>query len=116
MKPGEVPLIVGAGSGLSPSLANLFARDTAKLAPLAAETGALPIACDATDAAQVEAMFGAVEARWGVPDLVVYKAGYRARGPFVELDPLAVERSTRVSAFGGFRSEERRGGGEARSG
>src|SRR3990172_6150117 len=102
MKPGEVTLIVGAGSGLSASLAKLFARDTAKLAPLAAETGALPIACDATDAAQVEAMFGAVEARWGVPDLVVYNAGYRARGPFVELDPLEVERSIRVSAFGGF--------------
>src|SRR3989338_7608288 len=47
-------------------------------------------------------MFGAVEARWGVPDLVVYNAGYRARGPFVELDPLEVERSIRVSAFGGF--------------
>jgi len=102
MKRTETALIVGAGSGLSASLAKLFARDTAKLAPLAAETGALPIACDATDAAQVEAMFGAVEARWGVPDLVVYNAGYRARGPFVELDPLEVERSIRVSAFGGF--------------
>src|SRR3972149_9902597 len=101
MKPGEVTLIVGAGSGRSAPLAKLSARDTAKLAPLAAETGALPIACDATDAAQVEAMFGAVEARWGVPDLVVYNAGYRARGPFVELDPLEVERRIRGSGFCG---------------
>jgi NAD(P)-dependent dehydrogenase (short-subunit alcohol dehydrogenase family) len=112
VKPGEITLIVGAGSGLSASLAKLLARegarvalaarDTAKLAPLAAETGAYPVACDAAEAAQVEAMFAAVESKWGVPDLVVYNAGYRARGPLVELDAKEVERTLRVSAFGGF--------------
>ena len=108
----ETALIVGAGSGLSASLARLFAkdgmrvalaaRDTAKLGALVKETSALPVACDAADSAQVEAMMGAVEAKWGVPDLVVYNAGYRVRGPLVGLDPKEVERTIRVSAYAGF--------------
>jgi NAD(P)-dependent dehydrogenase (short-subunit alcohol dehydrogenase family) len=112
MKPAEIALIVGAGSGLSASLARLFAkeglriavaaRDTAKLASLAKETGAFAIACDAAELTQVEAMFGAVEAKWGVPDLVVYNAGYRVRGPLVSLDPKEVERTIRVTGYAGF--------------
>jgi NAD(P)-dependent dehydrogenase (short-subunit alcohol dehydrogenase family) len=108
----ETALIVGAGSGLSASLARLFAkegmrvalaaRDTGKLASLAKETAALPIACDATSLEQVEAMFAAAEAKWGVPDLVVYNAGYRVRGPLVSLDAKEVERTIMVSAYGGF--------------
>ena len=112
MKQPETALIVGAGSGLSASLARLFAKDgmrvavaarnTAKLAPLVKETGALALACDAADPAQVEAMFAAIEAKWGVPDLVVYNAGYRVRGPFVGLDPKEVERTIRVTGYAGF--------------
>lgn len=108
----ETALIVGTGSGLSASVARLLAkegarvtlaaRDTAKLAPLVKETGALAVRCDATDAAQVEAMFAGVEAKLGVPDFVLYNASYRTRGPFVTLDPVEVERSIAVSAFGGF--------------
>src|SRR5882672_1492518 len=126
MKSAETVLIVGAGSGLSASLARLFAkeglrvalaaRNAGKLAALAKETAALTLACDAVVPAQVGAMFGAVEAQWGVPDLVVYNAGYRTRGPLVSLDPKEVERTIAVTAFGGFlvgqsatkRSEERR--------
>ena len=108
----ETALIVGSGSGLSASLARLFAkegmrvalaaRDTSKLASLVKETGALPVACDAAEAEQVEAMFGAVEAKWGVPDLIVYNAGHRARGPLVSLDPKEVERTIRVTGYAGF--------------
>ena len=108
----ETALVIGAGSGLSASLARLFskegmrvalaARDTAKLASLVKETNALAIACDAAELPQVEAMFGAVEARWGVPDLVVYNAGYRVRGPLVSLDPNEVERTVRVTGYAGF--------------
>src|SRR5207247_785846 len=100
MKQPETALIVGAGSGLSASLARLFAkegmrvalaaRDTSKLASLVKETSAFPIACDATDLSQIEAMFAAVEAKWGVPDLVVYNAGYRARGPLIDLAPKGI--------------------------
>ncbi len=108
----ETALIVGAGSGLSASLARLLAkegfkvalaaRDTAKLAALAQETGALPIACDAADAAQVERAFAAVEAKWGAPGFVIYNASYRTRGPFVELVASEVERTIAVCAFAGF--------------
>ena len=112
MKQPETVLIVGAGSGLSASLARLFAKDgmrvavaarnTAKLAPLVKETGALALACDAAESAQVEAMFAALEAKWSVLDLVVYNAGYRVRGPFVSLDPKEVERTIRVTGYAGF--------------
>ena len=36
------------------------------------------------------------------PDLVVYNASYRTRGPFVELDAGEVEKSIRVTAYAGF--------------
>src|SRR5260221_11335867 len=93
----ETALIVGAGSGLSASLARLFAkeglrvavaaRDTSKFASLVKETGAFPVSCDAAESAQAEAMFAAVESKWGDPDLAVYTAAYRLRGPLVGLDP-----------------------------
>src|SRR5258708_39421223 len=89
MKQPETALIVGAGSGLSASLARLFAKDgmpvavaarnTAKLAPLVKETGAPALACVAADPAQVEATFAALAATWGVRDPVVYNAGHRVR-------------------------------------
>src|SRR5206468_6454173 len=44
----------------------------------------------------------AVEAATGAPDVVVYNASARARGPVAELVPAEVERAIMVSAFGGF--------------
>lgn len=108
----ETALIVGAGSGLSASLARLFsregmrvaiaARNTEKLVTLCGETGAFAFACDATDSGQVMRLFGDVERQIGVPDVVVYNASGRARGPFAELVPGEVERALAVGAFGGF--------------
>ncbi len=108
----ESMLIVGAGRGLSASLARVFAheefevalaaRNTAKLAPLAQETGAAAFACDAGARDQVEALFEAVQKKSGVPDLVVFNAGYRVRGPLVDLDPVEVERTLLANAFAGF--------------
>jgi NAD(P)-dependent dehydrogenase (short-subunit alcohol dehydrogenase family) len=105
-------LIVGAGSGLSASLARCFAgeglavalaaRDTGKLAKLCAETGAKAFACDAREPAQVAALFENIERDMGAPDVVVYNASNRVRGPFVSLVPKDVEHAIRVSAFGGF--------------
>lgn len=112
MKRTETALIVGAGSGLSASLARLLAkegfqvalaaRSTGKLSALAAQTDALVLECDAADGAQVERAFAAVEGKWGVPELVIYNAGYRTRGPVAELDPKEVERTLAVCAFAGF--------------
>jgi len=105
-------MIVGAGSGLSASLARLFAkegmrvalvaRNTAKLASLVKDTDALAIACDASIPAQVDAMFETAGEKWGAPDIVVYNAGYRTRGPLVSLDAKEVERTLMISAYGGF--------------
>lgn len=108
----EIALIVGAGSGLSASLTRLFsregmrvavaARNSEKLASLSLESGAQSFACDAVDPAQVARLFEEVEGRIGVPDVVVYNASGRLRGPLVELVPAEVERALGVSAFGGF--------------
>jgi NAD(P)-dependent dehydrogenase (short-subunit alcohol dehydrogenase family) len=108
----ETALIVGAGSGLSASLARLFsreglrvalaARNSEKLGTLCRETGAKAFACDATNPGQVAQMFAAVEAATGAPDVVVYNASARARGPVAELVPAEVERAIMVSAYGGF--------------
>jgi NAD(P)-dependent dehydrogenase (short-subunit alcohol dehydrogenase family) len=105
-------LIVGVGSGLSASLARAFARagmkvalaarSSDKLAALAQETGAKTYACDATKHADVEKLFADLAAGAATPDVVVYNASYRTRGPLAELDPSEVEKSIQVSAFGGF--------------
>ena len=108
----ERALIVGAGAGLSASLARraardgmdvvLAARDTQKLAALAGETGAATIACDASRAEEVERLFSEIDRGGERLDLVIYNPSGRARGPVVELDPAAVEQAIRVTAFGGF--------------
>jgi NAD(P)-dependent dehydrogenase (short-subunit alcohol dehydrogenase family) len=105
-------LIVGAGSGVSASLAWLFtqkglkvalaARSTAKLDGLAAETGAQVFETDASDPAQVQTLFQEVDRALGPPDVTVYNASGRLRGPLVDLDPVEVERALRISGFGGF--------------
>jgi NAD(P)-dependent dehydrogenase (short-subunit alcohol dehydrogenase family) len=105
-------LIVGAGSGLSASLARALAREGIKVAlasrstgdleALIKETGARAFACDAAERAQVEKLFAEVDASNGTPDIVIYNASFRTRGPFVELDPLDVEKSLAVTAYGAF--------------
>jgi len=108
----ERALIVGAGTGLSAALARLLARegmrvalaarDTGKLVPLCAETGARAFACDAIRPDQVRRLFSEVEGALGNPDVVIYNASARTRGPLIELDPAEVERTLAVTAFGGF--------------
>jgi len=108
----KTALIVGAGEGLSASLARLLAREgirvalaargSEKLGALCSETGAKAFACDATAPDDVERLFGLVEREIAAPDLVVYNASARARGAFVDLVPADVAQAIAVSAFGGF--------------
>ena len=108
----KTALIVGAGEGLSASLARLFAREKInvalaarkieKLGALCTETGARAYACNATKADEVERLFGLVEREIGTPDLVVYNASGRTRGPLVDLVPADVAQAIAVSAYGGF--------------
>lgn len=108
----KTALIVGAGPGLSASLARLFARkglqvamasrDPEKLSKLAEETAGVTFACDATEPEEVAALFDVVVATQGEPDIVVYNASGRVRGPVTEIDPSAVANAISVSAYGGF--------------
>lgn len=112
MDTAETALIVGAGAGLSASLARqlnakgwkvaLAARDTAKLAPLAEATGASLHSCDAADETGVAALFADLDASGRTPSLVIYNPSFRVRGPIETLDPAQVRRTLDVCAFGAF--------------
>jgi NAD(P)-dependent dehydrogenase (short-subunit alcohol dehydrogenase family) len=105
-------LIVGAGPGISASVARALAkaglkiavaaRNVEKLQTLANEIEAETFSVDATDPYAVARLFEDVEQRIGVPEVVVYNASGRARGPIVDLDPVDVRQAIEVSAFGGF--------------
>ncbi|MGE5088010.1 MAG: SDR family NAD(P)-dependent oxidoreductase [Candidatus Levyibacteriota bacterium] len=110
--PYKTALIVGAGTGLSASLARLLrerglavalaSRRPAALDPLCTTIGATAFGCDAQDEGQVAQLFDAVDRKLGPPDVVVYNAAARARGPLTSLDPAEVRRVLLVNAFGGF--------------
>jgi NAD(P)-dependent dehydrogenase (short-subunit alcohol dehydrogenase family) len=105
-------LIVGAGAGLSASLARvlakegvkiaLAARSTADLDALVLETGARAYACDASKRDEVERLFADLDAGFGTPEIVIYNPSYRTRGAFVELDPAEVEKAIAITAYGAF--------------
>ena len=105
-------LIVGAGAGLSASLARalasegikvaLAARSTGDLNALVKETGARAFACDAAERGEVEKLFADVDASVGAPDIVIYNASFRTRGLFIDLDPLDMQKSLAVTAYGAF--------------
>jgi NAD(P)-dependent dehydrogenase (short-subunit alcohol dehydrogenase family) len=104
----KTALIVGVGPGLSASVARklaaagyrvgLAARNTGKLDALAKETSAAVFACDATQPEQVEKLF----AEAGAPDVVIFNAAGRARGPIASLKPDEVRDSLMVNAFAAF--------------
>ncbi len=104
-------LIIGAGAGLSASVARLFAgnglkislaaREPDDLEALAGATGASVHRCDAADQAQVAALFAELD-HPDPPDVLVYNASGRVRGPLVDLDPAAVQHSLQVTALGAF--------------
>ena len=110
--PYRTALIVGAGAGISASLARLLAadgvavglaaRNVDKLAALAAETRAETFAVDAADPASVDELFTDADSRLGEPDAVIYNASGRVRGPIADLDPAEVQKALMISAFGGF--------------
>ncbi|MEM7446514.1 MAG: SDR family NAD(P)-dependent oxidoreductase [Pseudomonadota bacterium] len=104
-------LIIGTGPGLSASLARLFhangmkvtlaSRTVDDLTELAAETGAATHACDATDLAQVEALFAGLDGP-DAPDVLVYNPAGRVASDFVDLDPAAVRSAIDVTVMGCF--------------
>ena len=110
--PYRTALIVGAGAGISASLARslsalgvrvaLAARNIDKLQPLLSQADAIAFAADARDPVAVAALFDDADRRLGGIDAVIYNAGARAQGPLAELDPNAVAGALAVNAFGAF--------------
>jgi NAD(P)-dependent dehydrogenase (short-subunit alcohol dehydrogenase family) len=108
----ETALIVGAGHGLSASLARLFSaqgmqlalasRNPEKLDDLCRETGAKAYACDASQPPEVTTLFEQCTETNGSLDVVVYNPSARLRGPLIDLDAADVERALAITAFGGL--------------
>jgi NAD(P)-dependent dehydrogenase (short-subunit alcohol dehydrogenase family) len=108
----KTALIVGAGSGLSASLARLLsksglrvalaARNPEKIADLAGETGAKVFACDASKEDQMAKLFADVDAVLGAPDVAIYNASFRTRGAFIDLVPADVEKAIAITSYGAF--------------
>ena len=108
----QTALIVGAGYGLSASLARkchqrgmaviLAARDILKLTDLRNDIGATTLSCDASDSQSVAELFSALDFDGRTPNLVVYNPSYRQRAPFTELDVEEVRKALMISCFGGF--------------
>lgn len=104
--------IIGAGPGLSASLARKFsdegrqvvlgARNVDKLKSLCDSTGAQALTCDVEDRASVESFFTDAVAATGTPDIVIYNPSFRARGAFVDLNPDDMQKSLQITAFGGY--------------
>ncbi len=105
-------LIVGAGPGLSASFArlcaaegwtlSLAARTPDDLSELCSQTGAQAYACDASDPGAVAALFAGLDEEGSTPDVVLYNASGRERGPMSELNAERVRDAIMVSGYGGF--------------
>ena len=112
MAQAEIALIVGSGPGLSASLARLFnkagmkvalaARDVKKLDGLVKEIDGRAYACDASSPTDVKKLFQSVSQDTGDPNLVVYNASGRVRGPVTDLDPEEVRQTILITCYGGF--------------
>ena len=109
----ESVLIVGAGEGLSASLArlckskgmNVFlsARNVEKLSDLKKEVNAEIFKCDSSDIGSVKNLFKETDKKIGTPNLVIYNASSRpSRNGIEELDPAQVHKAINVTCFGAF--------------
>src|ERR1700746_709169 len=104
--PYSTALIVGAGTGISASVARglaaaglkvgLAARNIDKLAGFAGEIGAERFAVDAADPAAVAHLFEEADAQLGSPEIVLYNASARAPGPIAEIDPDAAKKAIEI--------------------
>jgi len=110
--PYSTALIIGAGPGISASVAKalnaegvkvgLAARNVEKLSALASDIGAETSATDAADAKAVPALFDHMERKLGPLDIVLYNAAARVPGSITDLDPQDIQRVLAVSTYGAF--------------
>lgn len=109
-----VAVVTGAGSGLGRQISRALLdagyrvalagrRADALRESAQAHPDALPVPTDVTDAAQVEALFDAVRAKWGRLDLLVNNAGMS--GPSGDVDDISVadwQRTVDTNLTGSF--------------
>ena len=105
-------LIVGAGSGLSASLARAFnskgmkivlaARNIDKLDSLKKDIDALVFKCDSTENKSVQNLFLQTDSIIGTPEIVIYNPSLRIVKPFIEYDPDEMLQSIKVNSYGAF--------------
>ena len=108
----KIGLIVGAGAGLSASLARKFSgagmqialasRDTKKLSNLVNELGAAVYSCDTSDPKSVRDLFSSVQLDLGDPEVVIFNASKRIRGEITEIDAEEVRDAILTTCYGGF--------------
>ncbi len=105
-------VIIGAGAGLSASLATklhsrghklvLAARNVDKLDALQRETDAVLVGCDAANSQDMEKVFAAADEIGEPLDVAIYNPSARVRGSVTELDPETVKSAILTTAFGAF--------------
>lgn len=106
----QTALIVGAGSGISASLARLLAARGYRVA-LASRSGgqrtaalaeAARYACDASRPDAVRQLFERLDAELPPLSVLLYNPSFRSRGALVDLDPDDVQQALQVTAYGAF--------------
>ena len=108
----ESVLIVGAGSGLSTSLARLCnsngmkvvlaARNIKKLDSLKEEINAETLSCDAGDIQSVYSLFELIDKSIGTPNLVIFNPSVRIKGSIIDIDAEETRSAINITCFGAF--------------
>jgi glucose 1-dehydrogenase len=115
---GKVALITGSDSGIGRGIATLFAESGADIAVhyysdregaeetarQVRETGrkAIVVQADIGAEADVERIFGELDAAFGQIDIMVNNAGQGGGGPIHKLDPAVWDRVMRTNLYGPF--------------
>jgi short-subunit dehydrogenase len=105
-------VIIGAGEGLSASLARklhacghklvLAARNSDKLAELQKQTNATLVSCDAAQTEDMERVFARADAIGEPLEVAIYNPSARVPGGISDLDPQTVKSAILTTAFGAF--------------
>ena len=110
---GKVALVTGGSKGLGAAICRALAAEGARVAvnyhrqpelaeALAGELGGLAVPGDVADAEAVAAAFDAVEATFGVVDILINNAAVCPVGPLVDTDPADWQRAMAVNCGGAF--------------